>query len=254
MFGFSTAYLLNTYIADSFFTLPYVKKTEHVQSKATGLSKEYKGLYNLFYKPLEKKHSKNFIKNIRELEKISLIGVILGEGLKLAVIGIKNKEDKKNFIIVKEGEVVNGYYIKGIKKDHIILKSGENEYKVYITLKELKLSKNEIISSSHEVVKLDKRFIQENTEDIGKLFKDILLVPEIKNGETVGFRFKYIKPKSILYKLGLRSGDLIVSVNDMPIRTAEEAFKIYNMLRNEEYVKVIIERKGKRKVLTYEIR
>ncbi|WP_457625162.1 PDZ domain-containing protein [Persephonella sp.] len=250
--GFSISYILNSYLSSRFFTLPEVRNIEDGK-KVEKFAKGYDGLYYLFRgeRTVKKAVSYKTTETVNQLKDLKLVGVVLGGGGKLAFIS-----SKKGITAVKEGDSIEGYTLKEIKKREVILQSRSKRYILTVEPADIKPSGRHKVSSdvSEEVIKVDKRFVQEKTEDIGKLLKDVLLVPEIKNGETVGFRFRYIKPKSVLYKLGLRSGDLIISVNDMPVRTAEEAFKIYNMLRNEEYVKVVIERRGKRKVLTYEIR
>ena len=44
---------------------------------------------------------------------------------------------------------------------------------------------------------LSKRFVEEQTNDIGKMLKDSKIVPVIKEGQTTGFRFEFIKPRAL---------------------------------------------------------
>ncbi|SNZ06459.1 type II secretion system protein C (GspC) [Persephonella hydrogeniphila] len=253
--GFSAAYTVNSYLSSYFFSLPDIKDIEN-SKKSEKLTKDYRGLYYLFPEKIRKKQIVSSVSadslNRSDSTDLKLLGVVIAKNSKVAFL-----KSKSGVVPVKEGDSIDGYKVKHIRKRDVVLQSGTEEYIITLEPAEIKLSdtgRSVKSMMSEEIVKVDRRFIQEKTADIGNLLKDVLLVPEIKNGETIGFRFRYIKPKSVLYRLGLRSGDLIISVNDMPVRTAEEAFKIYNMLRNEEYVKVVIERRGKRKVLTYEIR
>jgi len=259
--GIGLALMVNSYIETKFFSLPpeNVKpvKTAKVQKK------EYKFIDNVFFdKKIEKSHiskiskDESYVKPTK-LSNFSLLGTIKIGNKQLALIEV-NKEKK----FVSVGDVINGYKVEKIEKYKVVLSKGNNTYVVGIKLKQAKRNyvssrKSDNVqktSSDEYVYKLDRRFVQEQTADIGKFMKDVFIVPVVKNGETVGFKFKYVKPGSLLYKYGLRSGDFIVSINGNPITTVEEAFKIYNMLRNEELVKVEIERNGKKRVLVYEIR
>jgi len=270
--GISTAIIINTYISYKLFSLPAINSNvEKKKINTTNYANDYKYLKHIFIKNnLTTTTSKNTQSNTHKKDLITIQNI---NNIKLeGIIRIKNKNfailNKNNqLILVKEGKFFEGYKVKKIENYYLILEKNGKLYKVSLEVdksvrmnssfskinKNTKSNKN-FINNEGNIIQIDKRFIEEKTADIGTILKDVLLVPEIKNGQTIGFRFKYIKPNSLLYKLGLRSGDLIISVNNMPVKTAEEAFKIYNIIRNEKYVNVEIERKGQRKVLTYEVR
>ncbi|HIE58940.1 MAG TPA: hypothetical protein EYH43_04195 [Persephonella sp.] len=270
--GISTAIIINTYISYKLFSLPTINSNvEKKKINTTNYANDYKYLKHIFIKNnLTTTTSKNTQSNTHKKDLITIQNI---NNIKLeGIIRIKNKNfailNKNNqLILVKEGKFFEGYKVKKIENYYLILEKNGKLYKVSLEVdksvrmnssfskinKNTKSNKN-FINNEGNIIQIDKRFIEEKTADIGTILKDVLLVPEIKNGQTIGFRFKYIKPNSLLYKLGLRSGDLIISVNNMPVKTAEEAFKIYNIIRNEKYVNVEIERKGQRKVLTYEVR
>ena len=263
--GATLALILNLYIEYRFFSLPpEVIKPVQVEKKPV---ENYQDISLIFRKKEKQiqvvkeekgKKEKKILSSGTSVGNISLIGTLVLDRQKYALIKA-GKESK----IVKVGSLVNGFKVEEIGKYFIILSKGGNRYKLSVKIstagtkltsksfrkKEEKLSKN----IQKEVFRLDRRFVQEQTADIGSILKDVYIVPVVRNGETVGFKFRYVKPGSLLYKYGLRSGDLILSVNGRPVRTVEEAFKIYNILRNEDLVQVEIERRGKRKVLVYEI-
>ncbi|ACO03081.1 MAG TPA: hypothetical protein DEP48_05400 [Persephonella sp.] len=265
-FGTSLALIINSYIEMRFFTLPEVSK--HESSSIKKVEKEnrsYTGMVYVFeteekaepeefeVKGQERKESEKVVETAKD---IKLIGVINFNGKKVALL-----KTKKGTALVKKDDLVDGYRIISIEDFSLMMKKNGKIYRLTVNIgsgsvKSSRIYKKteKVSKADSEVIKIDRRFVEEKTADIGTLLKDVLIVPEIKNNETIGFRFRYVKPQSLLYKFGLRSGDLIISINDMPVRTAEEAFKIYNMLRNEQFIKLVIERNGKRKVITYEIR
>ncbi len=163
-----------------------------------------------------------------------------------------------SFKILKEGDTLNGKRIVKIAPLYYQLSDGS---KIYL-LSPGRGSLNRNLPPSfpvenkgrEKVVKLDRTMVEKETADIGKLLKDVNIVPVLRHGETIGYKFLRIRPGTILTKIGFRNGDIVTAVNDMPVRTVEDAFKIYNMLRNEDTVKVEIERRGRKEVIIYEIR
>ncbi len=262
--GISVAFVLNGYIEMKYISLPHIKS--EIKKEVKKVNRSYTDMIYVFKAPEGNKT--NILKNETEesnqkpltlkIKDIKLIGVLNFNREKIALI----KKDKKSSFI-KKGDNVEGYKVVEISDFYLILEKNGKKFSLYLdlgsgTIKSSKVYEKrkvkEPVQKDGEVIRIDRRFVEEKTADIGTLLKDVLIVPVIRNNETVGFRFRYVKPQSLLYKFGLRSGDLIISINDMPVRTAEEAFKIYNMLRNEQFIKLVIERNGKRKVITYEIR
>jgi type II secretion system protein C len=70
------------------------------------------------------------------------------------------------------------------------------------------------------------------------------VVPYFKGGEPYGFRVSNLGSDAPVYGLGVRTGDIIRSVNGVPIRTPEDAFKAYQQFQNEANVQLDIERNG----------
>ena len=63
--------------------------------------------------------------------------------------------------------------------------------------------------------------------------------------ETVGFRIFSAKDKEHWFKQeGLKDGDIIIAVNDVRINDMKSALQCYNMLKNNNKVKVLVSRAG----------
>ena len=60
--------------------------------------------------------------------------------------------------------------------------------------------------------------------------------------------------ESVLFELGLRSYDIIVSVNGYEISSAAEVTKAFWNLQSEKYLVLDVERVGRKGVLEYIIR
>lgn len=70
------------------------------------------------------------------------------------------------------------------------------------------------------------------------------VVPYFKGGEPYGFRVSNVEGDSPLAGLGVRSGDVIRSVNGIPVRSPEDALKAYQQLGSQSSVQVELERGG----------
>lgn len=246
--GIALSIIINSYIQFRFFSLP-PENIAHTKHQVKFAKKGYEYISKIF-QTIEKQKNVEKAPVSTNID-ISLVGTIILGNKEYALI---NAGGYQKF--VKTGDKINGYKVDKIEKYKVILSKNGKKYLLTVKLNAAKIglsSKMKSVESKEEVYKVDRRFVQEKTANIGKIMKDIFIAPVVKNGETIGFKFRYIKPGSLLYKYGLRSGDLILSVNGQPITTVEEAFKIYNILRNENYVKIEIERNGKKRVLVYEI-
>ena len=79
------------------------------------------------------------------------------------------------------------------------------------------------------------------------------LEPRIINGRTDGFLVSKLNPRSILTKMGIRRGDVILKVNNMLIDSPEKALQILQQLREARQLTVDLERKDKPMTFAYEI-
>jgi len=264
---------INSYISYKFFTVPnYEIKVKRLAVKE---EKSYRFIPFLYRKiasqpekiEMKKESSTSTVQSVisQPPPNIKLIGTVTGEGEKIAIV-----EFNKKLSLLKEKDKIGNFSVERIDRYEIVITDGVNRYtipleisakkgrstsykrisrKTETTQKVLSLTKSE-----GEYYEISKREVEKQTADLGKLLRYVRIVPVVENGETKGYKFLYVSPRSILYKYGLRSGDFIVSVNGMQVRTAEEAFKIYNMLRNEKTIRLEIDRRGERKVITYEIK
>lgn len=253
-FSFLASVVLAGFIGIKNLKLPekiYLTHEEETDLK----NKTYTNIKNIFLK--------GNLPNVSEAQNnqqphINLIGTLLFGNLKLAMI-----ENNGKIIILRERESFNGYYILKIEKDRIKLKNDKNiiEIKIYSEKEKSTSQGNSIqnlpplssLQNETETIKLSRTMVEKETADVGNLLKDVNIIPVVENGQTLGYKFAYINPDSIAYKYGFRAGDTVISVNGMSVKTAEDVFKIYNMLRNENSINVVIERDGQRRTINYEI-
>lgn len=143
--------------------------------------------------------------------------------------------------ILKVGQKIREYKVVDIRRNSIVLeRDGSREILSY-PVEPLSQETKVIPSKRFE---FSKREIERLTNDPGVLFQEIRLRPVIEAGKTKGFAFDWIKQGSIFEKAGIRQGDILVSINNIEIKSGEDAFRILQALRNEPSLRVTLLRDG----------
>jgi general secretion pathway protein C len=86
------------------------------------------------------------------------------------------------------------------------------------------------------------------------LARSARIVPEIRDGRAVGFRFHAVVPQGPFAKIGVQSGDVIASINGLELTSPEKGFEVYGKLRSASHLSLELERGGKRMVIDYSVR
>jgi hypothetical protein len=73
------------------------------------------------------------------------------------------------------------------------------------------------------------------------------------DGKADGMLIGGVKCNSDLHRAGIRSGDVVHSVNGRGVTSFLDAFFVYTKVRNDPVVKVEITRRGQRKLLVYRL-
>lgn len=68
---------------------------------------------------------------------------------------------------------------------------------------------------------------------------------------TLGFKLFAIQPDSLYARAGLKNGDVVLSINGMPLSTPEKALEAYAKMKEASRVETEVERDGKRIRFTY---
>jgi general secretion pathway protein C len=108
-------------------------------------------------------------------------------------------------------------------------------------------------TTSTQKISLNRSLIEEATQDIGKLMTDASIQPYFENGNPEGLRLSRIKMNSIFRKMGLRRGDIITGIDGQNIRSVDDALRLYDRLKSADNVKVEIKRRGRSRILDYNI-
>jgi general secretion pathway protein C len=78
--------------------------------------------------------------------------------------------------------------------------------------------------------------------------------PEKKGDDVVGLRIAVLKPGTALDALGVRSGDVLLSMNGIPLTAPDRMLEAYARARTEPRLRLVIVREDRQLQLDYEVR
>lgn len=163
-------------------------------------------------------------------------------------------EDNGKEVFLTKGESYKGYKLIKLYPKSAVFARGEKLYS--IELQEPKMAsqpKSENIGETKETKVLSRKELERYKREYGKLYRQIALAPIVtKNG--FGYKVTYLKKGSPLESLGLKQGDVILSINGNSVKNRNIFDNLINNSENIEYISLEVERNNRKKELSYEIR
>lgn len=98
---------------------------------------------------------------------------------------------------------------------------------------------------------LRKEELHNELENVTKLSTQARIVPRYTNGVHKGFKLIGVRPGSIYRALGIRSGDVLETINGQLIDSPSRALELYEHLKTADKVVVQIDRRGTPLTMTY---
>ncbi|MFN8613983.1 MAG: PDZ domain-containing protein [Vulcanimicrobiota bacterium] len=94
------------------------------------------------------------------------------------------------------------------------------------------------------------RELREDIDNKGQWIKNILVQPVMRNGESIGVTINYKGGENPFSRLGIQSGDVVLSLNNRPAKAVENLPDILMELRNAQTLNFNLERNGQATPLT----
>lgn len=194
--------------------------------------------------------------------KLRLLGTVSGD--KKDTYAVIEEVGKKQQHLYRVGDTIQNATVKTILREKVVLHvNGEDEI-LAIEKKSGKSTSANYAGKSFsptlnqkdaalEKISLQRTQIDAAVQDINSLMKQVRIRPHFTNGEPDGLRLTGIRPNSIFYRMGLKSGDVITGVDGKDIVSVDDALKLYQNLQSSSDLKVDIKRMGRSKTLEYHI-
>ncbi len=205
-------------------------------------------------------------KVVSNIDGYKLIGYIRGENPMVLL----KKGNKPVVIITKKRGLEKRWYLYKISAEGVYLRNKKNG-----AVKLFKFTKNQESGNVHPAITLINensinpayKSLNSNIEKVkisrkmlsklggfNSLFRQMSVVPVFKNGKAYGYRINFLSPVSILKKIGLRVGDVIVSVNGEPTTNPSALMGIYSQLKEMNSISINLIRRSKKKTIFVEIK
>lgn len=209
--------------------------------------------------------------NIEALEKtrleLKLWGTITGDtgGTAYAVIEDLSKRQQSQHLF-REGDRIGDADIKLILREKVVLRvDGEDEILEMEQLLDESMGLSGSMqgrkaakaaygrSDADQEIRINRDAINDALSDVGNLMRQVRIRPYFEDGNPEGVLLSGIRRGSIFEDMGLKSGDVVVGVNGEPIKSVEDAMKLYDGMKSAQNVAVQIERNGTPQTISYRI-
>ncbi len=220
------------------------------KEKFTTVSLEKDGFFYSGEKELEEDHKVvDQEEKVYALDNYVLKGTIVCNQSKYSIAIFKEKKTGKS-LAVTFGQELDGFKVTAVHPDRVVLKGkGRTVILKLFRKKEGKTTNSGPKQEERNIFRVERKEIIDEISS-GDFLRYISILPW-KNPE--GLKVTYVNRRSFIYKLGLRPGDVITSINDVHIRTPEDSFSAFEQLKNSDSITITVIRHGKEIKLHYEL-
>ncbi len=186
--------------------------------------------------------------------KLKLLGTVTGDNEKAFAV-IQNSQGKEEQLY-RIGDTIQNATLKMILREKVILHVDGKDEILEIDAAQTKetgrlSSKSATTDSSNITVKRSK--VESAAKNVNELMQQARVRPHFTDGKADGLSLTGIKPNSIFHDMGLKSGDIITSVNGKNIESVEDVLSFYKSLQTAESVNLKLKRRGSLKTIDYNI-
>ncbi len=266
LIGLSMAYFLSSLIGIFFIPKPVLKLTEINRSgKNRDDKKKLILMANIFQANTGEKISQKIDKKnipiakvVSDIEGYKVVGYVKGDNPMVLL----KKKGKPVEIITKNKGLNNLWFLDRIENRGVFLINKKTKKIKLFRLKGIKKNlqssgviKNSVgMKNSSRITKIVvNRSMLDQASNINNLLKEINVGPVFNKGQAIGYRINYLSNNSIIKKIGLKKGDIIISINGEPTTDPNAIITLYSELKDLTGVSIDLIRNNKKKTIFVEI-
>ncbi len=187
---------------------------------------------------------------IADIKDFELRGIIWSEEKKdrIAIIYDKKLQLEGIYSI---GDKLSGATIKDIMKDQIIVNINNKDKRILFS--DFTKFENGMNFSKELNFIVSKHILKSKLSNMPSLLRSMRIVPYSASG-IKGFKVVSIRDKFIKNRLGLKKGDIILSINGKQVTNMDNIMQLYSKVQDIDHVDLEILRNGQRQVLSYSIK
>lgn len=179
---------------------------------------------------------------------LTLRGTVAGVG----GTGLAMIEQGGRIQVVGTGESVSGMLVKAVDATSVRLEAGGRVVVLELLTGEKRVVGGARLPSEASVVRqstnseaiLSQRELRGILDNPTNFAGKLALNSVIRNGEVVGMRVAIRDASHPLARLGIRSGDVVKSLNGIPLDGPEALTQVYRVLRNTSHLSFEVDRGG----------
>ena len=150
--------------------------------------------------------------------------------------------------LYKQGDSVGGATILKIQHDSVMLVQNDKSFILKLEKSgagEKQLSTNDLLQEPPPaLVYTTQEDVEQAWNETQNLMTQIELEQRLINGEPGGVNIQKVTEGSIFEKIGFQPGDILIKVDDMDMRIADDAMEVYNCIRTKSEASFTVIRKG----------
>ncbi len=108
-----------------------------------------------------------------------------------------------------------------------------------------------IVASGNNRWQISRAAAENARANFNRLLRSARVIPQLQNGQTVGFKLVEMERGSLLEQIGLKVGDLLVEINQVKLDSPEKALQVFQQLRDASNISLGLVRNGKRENFQY---
>lgn len=194
---------------------------------------------------------------VRTNEKLSLIGTVVAGEDSLALIQIGSKAG----VFHLEDELAPGIVVMDIARQMVVLRD-RGVRRELVLKKQLEPQAKRIrqgqgpprqgvVAMGENRWRVSAATAQAARANLNKLLQSARMIPQVQNGQTIGFKLVELERGSLLEQVGLRVGDILVEINQVELNSPEKALQIFQQVREANNISLGLVRSGQRKTFEY---
>jgi general secretion pathway protein C len=172
---------------------------------------------------------------------LQLVGTVAGDDSTTSFAIIDNKNTRKQELY-HQGDKAGDVLIKKILRNKVIVDAGRGEELLALELEETGRKvefapapqaavRQRGPASREESLRFDRAEVEASLGNVDQVIQELRISPFARAGKPAGFRIGRLPAESILISMGLRTGDLIIGVNDQAITGPEQAAEFFQKIK-----------------------
>lgn len=174
---------------------------------------------------------------------MKLIGTVVTRDRQLNYAVIEMVREGKQAIF-RENDRTESVLIKQIFRNNVIIATSSGEQRLTITGVSLPQVSPADVEDKGVILQIPRNEIAEYLPGIGQMLKESNSAPNISDGKPDGFSVGRLRAHDVLFRIGLRTGDIIKEVNGEEIDSPDDVESLAQRMARGGEFSVLIKRRG----------